>query len=156
MVVCLGSTTLVSKMGTLVPHQRNAPTFSNLLGESLARWMWHETHRRIGWLYFFCTLLVRFTQGIFGNDPLANYQESSQHPQQPIHSPLSTSKPISKFKQRIELWPRTDPGHFYEAILTTWEQPGFDWEPLQPHKYLGMVTGRFVVKGFPVGNKWGW
>jgi hypothetical protein len=35
---------------------------------------------------------VRFTWGIFGNDPLANYEKSSQQPQQPIQQPYGTSK----------------------------------------------------------------
>ena len=42
-------------------------------------------------------LLVRFTQGIFGNDPLANYQaDHPSNPQQPIQQPYvkRTSKSL--------------------------------------------------------------
>jgi len=48
-------------------------------------------------------LVVRFTQGIFGNDPLANYQfHHPSNPQQPIQQPIQ--QPYVKRTNKFFRW----------------------------------------------------
>ena len=64
-------------------------------------------------------LLLRFKQGIFGNDPLANYQESQQPPATHPFPTFSTSKTIKKTKERTD-----DPCPGADAKILSQPVPG--------------------------------